>query len=118
MSKLVIPMENVGEVSDGFHSFNELYDQRNLLFTLLMAYRSDSWKSLLHSDGTSYDGWFIAGIGYDAGEQITFHFAMDWWSKCPGVVLDKAPEFDGHSTTDAMHRLEDMLRGMLTGRQG
>ena len=48
-------------VSDGHHSFGELYQHRHMLFMTLM--RSEvSWMSKLHSDGIMYPGWFIAGV--------------------------------------------------------
>lgn len=60
-------------VSDGYHSFKELYDHRIKLFVALcnvlenwdteIGHPSQCWKSKLHSDGTMFDGWFIAGIG-------------------------------------------------------
>lgn len=50
-----IPLEklgNIGEVSDGFHTFNSLYHQRLILFaTLVNAFPHLAWKSHKHSDG-------------------------------------------------------------------
>ena len=62
-----------GEMSDGYHTFDELYEHRNWLFLCLAAeYRWISWFSQLHEDGTSLDGWFIAGIEFTRGP-ITYH---------------------------------------------
>ena len=59
-----IPMEElgpIGEVSDGFHTFNSLYHQRLILFAALVrAFPNRAWKSRKHSDGKPPfgGGWF------------------------------------------------------------
>lgn len=68
-----MPDNKKTHLSDGYHSFKELYDHRVKLFITLCntidlhnkAYKGAKkkpWKSLFHSDGTMWDGWFIAGI--------------------------------------------------------
>ena len=57
------PLTDMGEVSDGYHTFNELYDHRAILFSVICNQNSDiAWKSKLHEDGTMYDGMFIVGM--------------------------------------------------------
>ena len=55
-----------GSVSDGYHTFNELYHHRAILFaTLCNTYPMDSWKSKQHNDPENnpmYEGMFIVGI--------------------------------------------------------
>lgn len=52
-----------GELSDGYHTFNELYYHRAVLFSVICNQNKDiAWKSKLHSDETMYDGMFIVGI--------------------------------------------------------
>lgn len=42
-----VPETGIGDLSDGFHTFNELYYQRMILFAALVkAYKSKAWKSL------------------------------------------------------------------------
>lgn len=108
-----------GEISDGYHTFDELYAHRIELYLKLaeMMYwntrdntihRDTVWCSKLHSDGTSIDGWFVLGINQKPGEQITYHLPMKYWDRaCQHVVkvLDKAPEFDGHTSGDVLERL-------------
>jgi len=49
---------DMGEVSDGYHTFNELYDHRVRLFSSLMhSYSGLSWWSRKHSDGEEWEGW-------------------------------------------------------------
>lgn len=44
--------QDIGEFSDGFHTFNSLYHQRLILFAALVnTFPSLAWKSRKHSDG-------------------------------------------------------------------
>lgn len=103
-----------GETSDGYHTFNELYDHRITLFLALceMVDRVTStghvWRSKLHSDGSSFDGWFIMGIGTLPGEQITYHLPMPRWGEADflGTAFTRAPTFDGHTAADVLARLK------------
>lgn len=78
-------MSDKGNVSDGYHTFNELYDHRAALFIALAAHVAANedtgyvWRSKLHSDGSAYNGWFVMGIGVKPGEQITYHLPMSRW---------------------------------------
>ena len=68
-----------GQISDGYHTFDELYRHRHALFLNLLAdHRGVSWASKVHSDGTSWDGWFIAGIETPKG-QISYHLPDEYW---------------------------------------
>lgn len=100
-------MSETGSISDGYHTFDELYAHRAALFACLCkAYPNISWKSKQHSDGTSLDGWFIAGVHLPSGE-ITYHVPADEWDDLFAnvQVLDKAPKWDGHTPADVVTRL-------------
>lgn len=60
------------------------------------------WKSKLHADGTMWDGWFIAGIGYEKGETLTYHLPMSEWDRLNSDILENAPEWDGHTSDDVL----------------
>ena len=105
--------------SDGYHTFEELYDHRITLFTALckhlrelsLEYGHDSnvWRSKINGDGTTWDGWFIMGIGKDKGKQITYHLPLSRWSETDfAETLDQAPEWDGHSSADVLERLKKL----------
>lgn len=97
---------------DGYHTFDELYDHRIELFIGLcrkIAYKGDReiWRSKLHADGTSYDGWFILGINKSKGSQITYHLPdKEWENTHFAEKLETAPEFDGHTSDDVLERLK------------
>lgn len=95
-----------GETSDGYHTFNELYHHRAVLFSVIVAnYPERAWKSKKHNDGTMYNGMFIVGIETPDG-QATYHYAIDpYWDMFKCRVLDKAPEWDGHTPAQAIERI-------------
>jgi hypothetical protein len=65
------------------------------------------WRSKLHSDGSSFDGWFILGIGKEKGKQITYHLPTVRWDEVSfAETLEKAPEWDGHTPDDVLERLK------------
>jgi hypothetical protein len=57
------PDIDTNTVSDGYHTFGELYEHRITLFLVLMLRHPNiSWRSRNHADGSEWEGWFIAGI--------------------------------------------------------
>jgi len=102
---------NTNKISDGYHTFEQLYEHRIRLFIALCQVNSDSWCSAKHSDGSVWDGWFILGIGYKKGKQITYHLPIKYWNEVAGdkvKVLKKAPKCDGHTPEDVLNRLENL----------
>ena len=56
-------MVDMGSVSDGYHTFDELYEQRHTLFAALLHMNSFfSFKTWRDDKGEKWDGWFIAGM--------------------------------------------------------
>jgi hypothetical protein len=105
-------------VCDGYHTFDELYDHRIALYIALCKTIVEKgaaqdaqriWRSLLHSDGSKFDGWFVLGMGTAAGEQITYHLPIACWDDTNFVqTLDRAPEWDGHTSDDVLKRLKTL----------
>lgn len=93
------------KVSDGYHTFEELYDHRCAIFVALCNNHPAGWKSKLHSDGTMFDGWFIAGLWVANGVQITYHLPVKLWTYILAQEFEKAPEWDGHTPADVITRL-------------
>ena len=91
----------VGEFSDGYHTFNELYEHRTVLFaTICNLLPEHSWKSFKHADGSMFEGMFIAGVLTPQG-QYTYHCEEKYlymFAKTPEI--DQAPEWDGHRPED------------------
>jgi hypothetical protein len=118
---------DTNKISDGYHTFGELYEHRITLFielckwihTLSFYYAEISkfldyeprkvWKSKFHSDGSTFEGWFVMGIGTEKGSQITYHLPNEKWEECKfAETFSKAPEFDGHTSTDVLERLKTL----------
>lgn len=111
--------DEISKVSDGSHTFNELYDHRCVLFCILIKFLSesdnpdtygvDAWFSKLHEDGTMFDGYIIAGITTELGS-CTYHLKADPYGKLLSSSfmikeLPNAPKWDGHTSDDVLDRL-------------
>ena len=104
---LPIPDGGIGEVSDGYHTFNGLYYQRMVLFAALVKQnRGKSWKSLRHEDGELCfgGGWFIVGIDTPDGS-YTYHYEDNFWSMFDCQELPVAKHWDGHTEKDVIRLL-------------
>lgn len=110
------PNVNTNLISDGYHTFGELYDHRIALFIALCKQlhitNEDSpvWKSRQHSDGSSFDGWFIMGIFTEHGKQITYHLPDSKWEQTAfAEERAHAPEWDGHTAAEVVNRIRVFL---------
>lgn len=119
--------EDLGKFSDGYHTFDELYDHRCLLFLSLLKCIASSgdysqyypWYSLKHSDDSVWDGWFITGIhknDLNKSEQISYHIPVKFLEladKTGAWFVDNAPEWDGHTSEDVLVRLSNLIQSKL-----
>lgn len=103
------------QVSDGYHTFDELYDHRITLYIALCAAQrlftdKEVWRSKRHSDGELCFGTgtqFVLGINSKAGEQITYHIPIGRWDETNfAITLEKGHEWDGHSSADILDRIK------------
>ena len=90
-----------GDLSDGYHTYNELYHHRAVLFSVIINQNKEiAWKSKKHHDGTMYDGMFIVGIDTPKG-QYSYHYDIEpYWNMFECKELDNAPVWDGHEPKD------------------
>lgn len=99
---------DMGEVSDGYHTFNELYHHRAILFSVICNNHKDiAWKSKQHHDPSDpmYDGMFIVGINTPEG-QARYHYDIEpYWDMFHVQELERAPEWDGHTPDEAIRRI-------------
>ena len=103
----VANVKDIGELSDGFHTFNALYEQRMILFAALVrAHKDKAWKSYRHEDGELCfgGGWFIVGIDTPEG-CYTYHYENKDWDMFDCIDLPRAKHWDGHTEADAETRL-------------
>ena len=101
--------DNIGEFSDGYHTFKELYHHRAVLFSVICnAFPERSWKSKLHDTGDMFEGMFIVGIETEQG-QATYHYDIEpYWDIFKVKELEKAPKWDGHTSSEAIDRIGNM----------
>lgn len=96
------------EISDGFHTFGELYDHRRALTAALARVTEGSWRSKAHhpEDSPMFEGgYFIVGIPTPAGP-ITYHYKLPHWDDFEGVTeLEHSPKWDGAPPSATVDRL-------------
>ena len=103
------------EISDGFHTFKELYDTRKALTVALFntchhTYFADVHKSRKHHDGTypfNDPNWFIVCAKSRCTDKvISFHYHIDDWDSFRIKETEKSIyPYDGHTTQDVIDRL-------------
>lgn len=109
LADLIEPQPIDGNTSDGYHTFNELYHHRAVLFSVIVEnFAARAWKSKLHADGTMYEGMFIVGIETPDG-QATYHYDMPYWNLFRCKEVDRAPEWDGHTPDQAIERIGKLV---------
>ena len=103
---IVPPETGIGDVSDGYHTFNELYHHRAILFSVICnTFKDKAWKSKKHDTGDMYDGMFIVGIETPQG-QATYHYDINpYWDMFKVKDLPNAPKWDGHTPEEAIRRI-------------
>lgn len=100
-------VDDIGDLSDGFHTFNSLYEQRMILFAALVkAYKDKAWKSYRHEDGEYCfgGGWFIVGIDTPEGS-YTYHYENKYFDLFDCEILDYSKHWDGHTEKDVTRLL-------------
>lgn len=114
----------LGELTDGYHTFDELYEFRKLYNAVLfnewgnpgfdvLGVKYDVHKSKRHNDGNLCfgGGWFIVVAVLPTG-QISNHYKLEDWDlfQIPETIIAKH-EFDGHTPEDVMIRLKAICNG-------
>ena len=109
-----------GETSDGYHTFNELYEFRMLYNAALFnewrgresVLQFDVHKSWHHSDGEKCfgGGWFVVVAQLPTG-QITNHYEEKYYDLFKIPYRTRAAKWDGHTPQDVSKRLTAYLQG-------
>lgn len=127
---------DTNKLSDGHHTFEELYDFRMMYNAVLFNEwaKEEFWtydiemideskgivksearkeigkynvhKSVKHNDGSSSEGWFIVCAMLPSG-LISNHYKMEHWDLFQILETEKALfEYDGHTGQDTLKRLK------------
>lgn len=108
-------MTDSDNVSDGYHTFGELYDHRRALTAALATSRPGwAWRSKAHhpDDGPMFEGgYFIVGIELPTGT-ISYHYKLSHWDDFRSArTLFHAPKWDGATPADTVVRLMNWAQG-------
>lgn len=105
--------QDMGEVSDGYHTFNELYYYRMLYNAAFFNLLPKGWvhKSKRHHTGEECfgGGWFIVMANLPTG-QISNHYELKDWDLFQVPEKEIADEWDGHTPQEAAERLHKYLQ--------
>jgi len=100
-----------GNVSDGYHTFNELYEHRHMLF--LVALKAGAFVNpyvlLDHLDGWDLITAFTGLNGENT--QISYHLPVrlrEHYDYLPRHLLSEHT-YDGHDSNDVLKRLKELL---------
>ena len=103
----VAGVKRIDDLSDGFHTFRQLYYQRMMLFAVIVKQNKDkAWKSLRHEDGELCFGgeWFIVGVDTPEGS-YTYHYENNYFSLFDCEELERGKHWDGHTEKDVTRLL-------------
>lgn len=92
-----------GETSDGYHTFNELYDHRCLLWINLCNLMPE--KCYLVPEHLL--GWFLLGMETKEG-QISYHCPNKFYDLINIRISKEHPKYDGHMSKDVIKRLKKL----------
>ena len=98
------------DISDKWHTFDDLYYHRMMLTQALSVPLMDiAWKSKLHADGTMFEDSFIIGFSSEEHGDYTYHYDLKYWDLFTVKEVPNAPEYDGHKPED-IGRLVSMTK--------
>lgn len=102
---------DIGLTSDGYHTFNELYEHRNLLFiNMCRMYVDEHGSGVWWNRNGGYEGYFC--LYFESYyKQISYHIPdkyLGCMKETPGercAIEYQECEWDGHTSKDVLDRL-------------
>ena len=96
---------DVSEISDGYHTFNKLYDHRHVLFINVLNKNSKiAFKTRRNDYNEKIENWFIAGLNTEFC-QITYHLPEKYWLYLKVKEVPNNKDYDNHSSKKVYIRL-------------
>lgn len=107
---------DVSKISDGYHTFEELYDYRVIYNAMAFNQFYDAGLYDVHKSTRHYDGelcfggdWFVVVAMLPSG-QITNHYPLKYYNIFKIQDVPKAKyEYDGHTPQEAKERMLEFL---------
>lgn len=113
INKAISELEDRGDISDGYHTFEELYQHRHLLYlSLCIKYREYCYYTFTNADGSSWEDWFLLVLNHPKIKQISYHLPIELVDFCTIVNIEfrnKCDDYDGYTSNDVLDRLEDLV---------
>lgn len=110
-----LPSSEKEKISDGYHTFAELYEFRklynaNLFNEWAKQGKFDIHKSWRHNDGElCFGGGYFIVVAILPTGQISNHYNEEDWDMFKVPEVEKAKyEFDGHTGKDVLERLKSL----------
>ena len=98
------------DLSDGYHTFDELYDHRCLLFLAWM--HSDGCPGPVYWVRDHFEGWDLVVCTWSNGEQMSYHVPTCYRDITQDFTEKPAADhvWDGHTPEDVADRIRARLR--------
>lgn len=97
--------KDMSKVSDGYHTFEELYEHRVALWLALCKTDPDNVFFKKH-----YETWFVVFWESPVG-QMSYHVPEHHWNFCmKHFKHDPNHEWDGHTSRQVLERLVELSR--------
>lgn len=102
--------DNQIQVSDWYHTFDELYEHRCVLFIALCRSVNKEYHvraSKKHSDWSEYEGRFIMGIHTINWMMITYHLPNKYRDNIKdfALITELWYKWDWHTSDNVLYRL-------------
>jgi hypothetical protein len=123
LNEIIAHLKNTSEnfddnkISDGWHTFGELYEFRKLYNAALFNAWHDSgkvevYKSVRHHDGElCFGGKHFIVVAILTKGQISNHYKIDDWDLFDIPSYHSAKHaWDGHSSKDVVNRLKNFIK--------
>lgn len=108
INKEICKLDNAQNISDGYHTFKELYEHRHLLYLALCAnYKDYCYWTYKNSDGSSYNNYFLLVLKHPEIDQISYHLPIELLDYIEFDIKykDICDDYDGHNSEDVIDRL-------------
>ena len=113
LKELADEVATPGSISDGYHTFDELYQHRNAMFILMANQTGDaSFKTKKNSDGEEFPGYFLLGINTPIG-QISYHMPIEYWDFARVQEVERNEKYDGNTAKDVYERIMMAVAGSI-----
>lgn len=109
-------VKDIGETSDGYHTFNELYEHRNLLFIAWMV--SDGCPGKAYWVKDHMEGWDLLCCEIWQSDQakkvgqISYHIPKKLRHLYSYYIPERPASehnFDGHTSSDVLERIGEWI---------